>query len=128
MKRAHGLDSGSGPVDGDLASWDSFHPNGDATADAMTFAPSPSSSPGPAGAPSDLDAGPSTQLTAFDPASGMASLVGPTTTSNEPVTNSAVNPGGATAAQVLLALNESGLSFNGSNIKVGVISDSFNNK
>jgi hypothetical protein len=43
-----------------------------------------------------------------------------------PVTNSAVGSGGATAAQVQEALDESGLSVNGSGIKVGVLSDSFN--
>src|SRR5579872_1556378 len=42
------------------------------------------------------------------------------------VTNSAVGSGGATAAQVQQALDESGLSVNGSGIKVGVLSDSFN--
>ncbi|MGA2287494.1 S8 family peptidase, partial [Bradyrhizobium sp.] len=38
----------------------------------------------------------------------------------------AVGPQGATAQQVQQALDESGLSVNGSGIKVGVISDSFN--
>jgi hypothetical protein len=42
------------------------------------------------------------------------------------VTNSAVGSGGATAAQVQQALDESGLSVNGAGIKVGVLSDSFN--
>ena len=44
-----------------------------------------------------------------------------------PITNSGVGSGGATAAQVRAALDESGLSVNGSGIKVGVLSDSFNN-
>jgi hypothetical protein len=44
-----------------------------------------------------------------------------------PVADSAVGPGGATAAQVQQALDESGLSVNGSGIRVGVLSDSFNN-
>ena len=39
---------------------------------------------------------------------------------------SQVGSGGATAAQVQQALDESGLSVNGSGIKVGVLSDSFN--
>jgi hypothetical protein len=43
-----------------------------------------------------------------------------------PVTNSGVGSGGATASQVQQALDESGLSVNGSGIKVGVLSDSFN--
>ena len=42
------------------------------------------------------------------------------------VTNSAVGSGGADKAQVQQALDESGLSVNGSGIKVGVLSDSFN--
>jgi VCBS repeat-containing protein len=43
-----------------------------------------------------------------------------------PITNAGVGPGGATAAQVQQALDESGLSVNGTGIKVGVLSDSFN--
>ena len=43
-----------------------------------------------------------------------------------PIVNSGVGAGGATAAQVQQALDESGLSVNGSGIKVGVLSDSFN--
>jgi FG-GAP-like repeat/Subtilase family len=43
-----------------------------------------------------------------------------------PIVNSTVGPGGATAAQVQQALDENGLSVNGSGIKVGVLSDSFN--
>ena len=42
------------------------------------------------------------------------------------ITEAAVGSGGATAAQVKAALDESGLSVNGSGIKVGVLSDSFN--
>ena len=41
-------------------------------------------------------------------------------------TNSSIGPDGATAAQVQQALDESGLSVNGSGIRVGVLSDSFN--
>ena len=46
---------------------------------------------------------------------------------NSPIANAGVGSGGATAAQVRAALDESGLSVNGSGIKVGVLSDSFNN-
>ena len=46
---------------------------------------------------------------------------------DSPVANSGVGSSGATAAQVLAALDDSGLSVNGSGIKVGVLSDSFNN-
>ena len=42
------------------------------------------------------------------------------------LTNAGVGSGGATTAQVQAALDESGLSVNGSGIKVGVLSDSFN--
>lgn len=45
---------------------------------------------------------------------------------DHPVTSSAVGAQGATAAQVRQALNESGLSVDGTGIKVGVISNSFN--
>ena len=50
----------------------------------------------------------------------------PVADSSAPIADSAVGPGGATAAQVQQALDESGLSVNGSGIKVGVLSDSFN--
>jgi hypothetical protein len=43
------------------------------------------------------------------------------------ITAVGVGAGGATAAQVQQALDESGLSVNGTGIKVGVLSDSFNN-
>jgi VCBS repeat-containing protein len=48
------------------------------------------------------------------------------TFSTGPTTHAAVNATGATAAQLQQALDESGLSVNGSGIKVGVLSDSFN--
>jgi hypothetical protein len=48
----------------------------------------------------------------------------PGTLSSTPATD--VNASGATAAQLLQALDDSGLSVNGSGIKVGVLSDSFN--
>jgi hypothetical protein len=57
-------------------------------------------------------------------AAGLAYLEN--STSGLPVTNSSVGSGGATASQVQQALDESGLSVNGSGIKVGVLSDSFN--
>ena len=57
-------------------------------------------------------------------AAGLAYLEN--STSGSPVTNSGVGSGGATASQVQQALDESGLSVNGSGIKVGVLSDSFN--
>lgn len=53
----------------------------------------------------------------YDPAGTFASAPG---------THASVNAGGATAAQLLQALDDSGLSVNGSGIKVGVLSDSFN--
>jgi len=43
------------------------------------------------------------------------------------ITHASIGSGGATAAQLQQALDESGLSVNGSGIKVGVLSDSFNN-
>ena len=55
-----------------------------------------------------------------------AMLANPPSALDEPVTNGQVGSGGATAAQVQQALDESGLSVNGSGIKVGVLSDSFN--
>ena len=48
------------------------------------------------------------------------------TLSSTPVSHAGVNVTGATAAQLLQALDESGLSVNGSGIRVGVLSDSFN--
>jgi VCBS repeat-containing protein len=42
------------------------------------------------------------------------------------ITNASIGDDGATAAQVQQALDESGLSVNGSGIRVGVLSDSFN--
>ncbi|WP_186294223.1 S8 family serine peptidase [Bradyrhizobium guangdongense] len=57
-----------------------------------------------------------------------ASVAGLTQDVVDPTTSSAVSSTGATAAQVLQALNAVGAGVNGSGIKVGVISDSFNNK
>ena len=56
-----------------------------------------------------------------------ASLAGGAHESSGAITEAAVGSGGATAAQVQQALDESGLSVNGTGIKVGVLSDSFNN-
>src|SRR5512140_3435752 len=50
--------------------------------------------------------------------SDMASLIG---------TSAAIGPGGATAAQLRQAMGESGVSGSGAGIKIGVLSDSFNN-
>ena len=57
----------------------------------------------------------------------MASLANPAEGSSGAITNSTVGSSGATPAQVKQALDESGLSVNGAGIKVGVLSDSFNN-
>jgi hypothetical protein len=48
------------------------------------------------------------------------------TFASTPVTQAGVNITGASATQLLQALDESGLSVNGSGIRVGVLSDSFN--
>ena len=55
-----------------------------------------------------------------------AMLANPSSALDERRRNSQVGSGGATAAQVQQALDDSGLSVNGSGIKVGVLSDSFN--
>jgi hypothetical protein len=131
MKRSHGFDAGADLGGGDFANWDIFHPNGDPTADLMPLAPVSSALPGDAirlgVLPSGLDAGPPADLTAFDPASGLASLVNPIAP-GEHLANSVVGPNGATAAQVLQALNDTNRGVDGSGIKVGVLSDSFNDK
>src|ERR1700737_2687095 len=84
MRRSHGLDSGLDPAGGDLANWDVFHPGADGTAESMTLTPlpvEPSPLPGSSfqtgGAVFDANPAPSADVTAFDPASGMASLVNP---------------------------------------------------
>ena len=66
-----------------------------------------------------------TLASTFAPAA-RASLANPAPGSPAPVTDSSVGPHGATAAQVQQALDDSGSSASGSGIKVGVISDSFN--
>jgi hypothetical protein len=75
-------------------------------------------------AQASLDAGSETGTFAAG-AAGLAYL--DNSRGGSPVTNSGVGSGGATAAQVQQALDESGLSVNGSGIKIGVLSDSFNN-
>jgi hypothetical protein len=101
------------PVQEGVVGYHTLHagPDGTAPADgggmevAASFAPATS-----ALAPTDL-----------------ASLVNPPAGSVEAsVTDSSIGPDGATAAQVQRALDESGLSVNGSGIRVGVLSDSFN--
>jgi hypothetical protein len=57
----------------------------------------------------------------------LASLANPAVGSFEvPITDASIGSNGATAAQVQQALDESGLSVNGAGIRVGVLSDSFN--
>jgi Tryptophan-rich Synechocystis species C-terminal domain/Subtilase family len=60
------------------------------------------------------------------PATSSAFLENSAAGSSGAITDAGVGSGGATAAQVQQALDESGLSVNGSGIKVGVLSDSFN--
>jgi hypothetical protein len=57
----------------------------------------------------------------------MASLANPAAGFHSPVTSASIGAHGATAAQVQQALDDSGVSVNGTGIKVGVLSDSFNN-
>ncbi len=56
----------------------------------------------------------------------LANPANPAHETTGPITEAAVGAGGATAAQVRQALDESGLNVNGTGIKVGVLSDSFN--
>ena len=56
----------------------------------------------------------------------LANPANPAHETSGPITEAAVGAGGATAAQVRQALDESGLNVNGTGIKVGVLSDSFN--
>ena len=76
------------------------------------------------GAPAAAPSSASPAVTALP--ADFAMLANPPAASDAPVTNGHVGSGGATAAQVQQALDESGLSVNGSGIKVGVLSDSFN--
>jgi hypothetical protein len=63
---------------------------------------------------------------AVDSAPSAATLAGAHATSSDVVTNASIGPHGATAAQVRQALNESASNADGTGIKVGVLSDSFN--
>src|ERR1700722_4029187 len=56
----------------------------------------------------------------------LAAPASPAHESSGAITEASVGAGGATAAQVRQALDESGLNVNGTGIKVGVLSDSFN--
>ena len=76
------------------------------------------------GAPAAAPSSASPAVTALP--ADFAMLANPPAASDAPVANGHVGSGGATAAQVQQALDESGLSVNGSGIKVGVLSDSFN--
>ncbi len=73
-----------------------------------------------------------TAALAADPAtsaSAQVALAAPANPAHEtsgPITEASVGAGGAKAAQVQQALDESGLNVNGTGIKVGVLSDSFN--
>ena len=63
---------------------------------------------------------------AFVP-SEFATLENPVPGSYQPITDATIGSGGATAAQVRSALDDSGLTVTGAGITVGVLSDSFNN-
>ena len=77
--------------------------------------------------PDNIDAGAAAGDAATVPTI-LASLVNaPVDDFTTPVTESAVGADGATGAQVRAALDDSGLNVNGSGIRVGVLSDSFNN-
>ena len=77
------------------------------------------------GSPHASAAAQASRVSAFTPAD-LPSLANSPASLDGPVTNGHVGAGGATAAQVQQALDESGLSVNGTGIKVGVLSDSFN--
>jgi hypothetical protein len=85
-----------------------------------------------AAAPAD-GGGMAAASTSFAPASSapapavLASLANPAAGAfGASITDASIGSGGATAAQVQQALDESGLSIDGAGIKVGVLSDSFN--
>ncbi len=75
----------------------------------------------PIGSPSDVSPGSSSSPPTVGAASPMAELVG-----SSAILDSAIGASGATAAQVQQAIGESGLAVTGAGIKVGVLSDSFN--
>src|SRR6266700_3470132 len=78
----------------------------------------------PAAAPTDASAAPAMSASA---SVSLTHLQNPASDSSEGATTSAaIGPQGATAAQVQQALGEGALNVNGAGIKVGVLSDSFN--
>jgi hypothetical protein len=87
----------------------------------LNFWPDAADDGGVAGAASSLDPGASRTAPAT-----LAYLENPAGRSSDAVTQASIGSGGATGAQVQQALDESGLSVNGANIRVGVLSDSFN--
>jgi subtilisin family serine protease len=76
----------------------------------------------PIGSPSDVSIGSTSSPPTVGAASPMAELVG-----SSAMLDSTIGASGATAAQVQQAIGESGLAVTGASIKVGVLSDSFNN-
>ena len=118
---ASGSDFLAGP-DAFLAGGDSAGPFPVASPPVVT---PPAATPVSAGATDSLaplDSG----SAAVQPLTSLSMLANPGP--GDQTTSAAAFPGGANAAQLKQALNESGLSVNGTGIKVGVISDSFNNK
>ncbi len=79
------------------------------------------------GTPATITVTPETLHAAPDLSTGpiLANPAAPADLSQDPVTNAGIGSHGATAAQVQQALNESSLSGDGGGIKVGVLSDSF---
>ncbi len=126
------------PYDGFDASGGDFLAGPDAFADGDSAGPFIVSSPlvGTPPPATPVDAGPAgpnaaaatlgSASSAIEPLGNIAMLANPGP--GDQTTNATAFPGGATAAQLQQALNESGLSVNGAGIKVGVISDSFNDK
>ncbi len=124
-----GFDASGGDF---LAGPDAFLAGGDSAGPFPVTSP-PVETP-PAATP--LSAGATDAHAALATLDSASSAVEPLTTLSilanpgpgDQITSAAAIPGGASAAQLLQALNESGLSVNGTGIKVGVISDSFNDK
>jgi hypothetical protein len=133
MKRLHdGLDDGSDAASRDLFSEiNFFDANADAAARLVTSATASAEPQSDSAAPlTALGEGPVTgvqpEISVSEPLTDLAMLANSISAPGGPITSSTVGSGGATAAQVIQALSETGLSVNGSGIKVGVISDSFN--
>src|ERR1700761_3296954 len=112
--------------DGLLAGTDAFLVGQDSAGPfIVTSAVPPPPLPTPVGAaPIDLSATPDLASSAVVPLDNMSMLANPGLDGQ--TTSAAAFPGGATAAQLLQGLTATGLSENGAGIKVGVISDSFN--